>query len=161
MVSYLTVCHFFYRKSINYRVPLNLDVENPEEWQKEEQERIDTAEPPSEEQLQEKESLLQEGFSDWSRRDFNQFVRSCAEHGREDVDSICKDVEGKEDDDVRRKRGIRGKRGRGWEGWGREREGEGERGMGGGGRGEREGGREKGVGRPLFSLVNLSLNLWT
>ena len=88
------------RKSINYRVPLNLDVENPEEWQKEEQERIDTAEPLSEEQLQEKESLLQEGFADWSRRDFNQFMRSCAEHGREDIDSICKEVEGKEPDEV-------------------------------------------------------------
>ena len=89
------------RKSINYRVPLNLDVENPEEWQKEEQERIDTAEPLGEEQQQEKESLLQEGFADWSRRDFNQFVRSCAEHGREDIDSVCKEVEGKEPDEVR------------------------------------------------------------
>lgn len=81
-------------------MPLNLEAENPEEWQKEEQERIDTAEPLTEEQQQEKESLLQEGFSDWSRRDFNQFVRSCAEHGREDIDSICKEVEGKEPDEV-------------------------------------------------------------
>ena len=97
---------FSHRKSINYKVPLNLEVENPEEWQKEEQERIDTAEPLSEEQLQEKESLLQEGFSDWSRRDFNQFVRSCAEHGREDIDSVCKEVEGKEPDEVSEKREV-------------------------------------------------------
>jgi len=41
-------------------VPLNLDAENPEEWQKEEQERIDNAEPLTEEQQQEKESLLKE-----------------------------------------------------------------------------------------------------
>ena len=39
---------------------MNLEAENPEEWQKEEQERIDTAEPLSEEQQQEKESLLQQ-----------------------------------------------------------------------------------------------------
>ena len=45
--------------------------------------------------------MLQEGFADWSRRDFNQFVRSCAEHGREDIDSVCKEVEGKEPDEVR------------------------------------------------------------
>ena len=47
------------------QVPLNLDVENPEEWQKEEQERIDSAEPLTEEQQQEKESLLKEVR--WSR----------------------------------------------------------------------------------------------
>lgn len=88
------------RKSINYKVPLNLEVENPEEWQKEEQERIDSSETLSEEQQQEKESLLQEGFSDWSRRDFNQFVRACAEHGREDIDSVCTEVEGKDPEDV-------------------------------------------------------------
>ena len=101
LILSLSLSLSLYRKSINYHVPLNLDVENPEEWQKEEQERIDTAEPLSEEQLQEKESLLQEGFADWSRRDFNQFVRSCAEHGREDIDSVCKEVEGKEQDEVR------------------------------------------------------------
>ena len=39
---------------------MNLEAENPEEWQKEEQERIDIAEPLSEEQQQEKESLLQQ-----------------------------------------------------------------------------------------------------
>ena len=39
---------------------MNLEVENPEEWQKEEQERIDSAEPLTEEQQQEKESLLKE-----------------------------------------------------------------------------------------------------
>ena len=42
------------------QVPMNLEAENPEEWQKEEQERIDNAEPLSEEQQQEKESLLQQ-----------------------------------------------------------------------------------------------------
>ena len=47
------------------QVPLKLDVENPEEWQKEEQERIDSAEPLTEEQQQEKESLLKEVR--WSR----------------------------------------------------------------------------------------------
>ena len=83
-------------------MPLNLDVENPEAWQKEEQEKIDTAEPLNEEQLQEKESLLQEGYGHWVRKDFNHFVRACAEYGRDDIDSICMEVEGKEPDEVRK-----------------------------------------------------------
>lgn len=80
---------------------MNYEAEDPEAWQKEEQERIDTAEPLSEEQTQEKERLLQEGFADWSRKDFNHFVRASAEYGREDIDNICKEVEGKEPDEVR------------------------------------------------------------
>lgn len=41
-----------------------------------------------------------QGFSDWSRRDFNQFVRLCGEYGRDDIDSICKEVEGKTEEEV-------------------------------------------------------------
>lgn len=99
------------------QVPLNPEVEDPEAFRKEEQERIDTAEPLTEEETAEKERLLQEvarticmdcvthvscvqGFSDWSRRDFNQFVRMCGEYGREDLDSICKEVEGKTEEEV-------------------------------------------------------------
>ena len=41
------------------------------------------------------------GFSDWSRRDFNQFIKACAEYGRDDLDSICKEVEGKSEEEVR------------------------------------------------------------
>jgi SWI/SNF-related matrix-associated actin-dependent regulator of chromatin subfamily A member 5 len=33
--------------------------------------------PLSEEEVAEKERLLQEGFSNWNRRDFNAFVRAC------------------------------------------------------------------------------------
>lgn len=91
---------YAFRKSIHYKVPPNYEAEDPEAWQKEEQEKIDGAEPLSEEQTQEKEQLLQEGFSDWTRKDFNHFVRACAEHGRDDVDSICREVEGKEPEQV-------------------------------------------------------------
>ena len=91
---------YHFRKSINYRVPLNVDVEDPEEWQKTEQEKIDTAEPLSEDQLAEKEKLLQSGFSDWSRRDFNQFVRAVGEYGRDSVEKVATEVEGKEPKEV-------------------------------------------------------------
>lgn len=33
--------------------------------------------PLNEEEIEEKEQLLSEGFSNWNRRDFNAFVRAC------------------------------------------------------------------------------------
>ena len=51
---------YFYRKSIGYRVPLNLELADADEVQKEEQEKIDSAETLSEEQQKEKEELLQQ-----------------------------------------------------------------------------------------------------
>lgn len=51
---------YFYRKSLGYKVPLNPELPNPEEAQQEEQEKIDMAELLMEEQLKEKEELLQQ-----------------------------------------------------------------------------------------------------
>lgn len=82
-------------------MPLNVEVENPEEWQKSEQEKIDTAEPLSEEQTAEKEELLQSGFSNWNRREFNHFVRAVGEYGRDNMGKISTEVEGKEAQEVR------------------------------------------------------------
>ena len=39
------------------------------------------AEPLSEEELAEKEELIAQGFEDWSRRDFQQFVRALETYG--------------------------------------------------------------------------------
>ena len=50
--------------------------------------------------MQEKDSLLTQGFGDWNKKDFNQFVKLCAEYGRDDVDSISAEVEGKTPDQV-------------------------------------------------------------
>merc|ERR1719187_2442935 len=53
-----------------------------------------------EEEQEEKEELLKEGFSNWSKRDFNQFIRLHEKYGREDIDSISKEVEGKTAEEV-------------------------------------------------------------
>ncbi len=37
----------------------------------------DDPQPLGEEEIEEKEQLLSEGFSNWNRRDFNAFVRAC------------------------------------------------------------------------------------
>ncbi|EOD29579.1 hypothetical protein EMIHUDRAFT_468537 [Emiliania huxleyi CCMP1516] len=44
--------------------------------------------PLSDAELDEREALLRDGFSSWSRKDFNAFVKACERHGRDDVASI-------------------------------------------------------------------------
>ncbi|KAF8266870.1 SNF2 family DNA-dependent ATPase [Lactarius quietus] len=60
------------------------------------QEFIDTAEPLSEEELQEKEELIAKGFEDWSRRDFQQFVRALESYGwTEDFELLASEIQDK------------------------------------------------------------------
>ncbi|CAG0902990.1 unnamed protein product [Cyprideis torosa] len=93
------ILHF--RKTISYRVPLNPELgEDAERVQKEEQEKIEEAESLTEEELQEKEELLQQGFTNWSKRDFNQFIKAHEKYGRDDIENICKEVEGKTPEEV-------------------------------------------------------------
>ena len=51
---------YHYRKSIGYKVPINPDLPDAAEVQKEEQEKIDSAEPLNEELSKEKDQLLQQ-----------------------------------------------------------------------------------------------------
>ena len=44
-------------------------------------ETLCSAEPLTEEQLAEKEELIAKGFEDWSRRDFQQFIRALETYG--------------------------------------------------------------------------------
>ncbi|CAG0914670.1 unnamed protein product [Notodromas monacha] len=85
-----------YRKTVNYRIPRTPDL-TPEEIARvdEEQRMIDEAEPLDEEEIALKEKLLQDGFTNWSRRDFNQFVKANEKHGRNNLDAICREVDGK------------------------------------------------------------------
>uniref|UniRef100_A0A8C4N542 SNF2 related chromatin remodeling ATPase 1 n=1 Tax=Eptatretus burgeri TaxID=7764 RepID=A0A8C4N542_EPTBU len=89
-----------YRKTIGYKVPKNPEVENPAQVQLEEQQKVDEAEPLSEEELEEKERLLTQGFTNWTKRDFNQFVKANEKWGRDDVENISRDVEGKLPEEV-------------------------------------------------------------
>lgn len=41
-----------------------------------------------------------QGFSNWSRRDFNAFCRACEKYGRTDLRSISLEIEGKTEEDV-------------------------------------------------------------
>ncbi|KAJ8565977.1 hypothetical protein K7X08_008553 [Anisodus acutangulus] len=70
----------------------SIEVEEPE----------DVGEPLTAEEQEEKEKLLEEGFSTWSRRDFNTFIRACEKYGRNDIKSIAAEMEGKTEEEVER-----------------------------------------------------------
>uniref|UniRef100_A0A8C6KJ14 SNF2 related chromatin remodeling ATPase 5 n=1 Tax=Nothobranchius furzeri TaxID=105023 RepID=A0A8C6KJ14_NOTFU len=79
----------YYRKTIGYKVPRNPDIPNSAQVQKEEQAKIDEA-----------ENLLQQGFTIWSKRDFNQFIKANEKWGRDDIENIAREVEGKTPEEV-------------------------------------------------------------
>ncbi|KAL5701362.1 hypothetical protein ACHQM5_026707 [Ranunculus cassubicifolius] len=62
----------------------------------------DQGDPLTTEEHEEKLQLLEEGFSTWTRRDFNTFIRACEKYGRDDIKSIATEVEGKSEEEVER-----------------------------------------------------------
>ncbi|XP_068660734.1 ISWI chromatin-remodeling complex ATPase CHR11-like [Aristolochia californica] len=62
----------------------------------------DVGEPLTSEEQEEKEQLLEEGFSSWTRRDFNTFIRACEKYGRNDIKGIASEMEGKTEEEVER-----------------------------------------------------------
>ncbi|KAL1335590.1 hypothetical protein HN51_030075 [Arachis hypogaea] len=89
-----------YEKEVRYlmqthqknQIKDSIDVDEPE----------DVGDPLTAEELEEKERLLEEGFSSWSRRDFNTFIRACEKYGRNDIKGIASEMEGKTEEEVER-----------------------------------------------------------
>jgi SWI/SNF-related matrix-associated actin-dependent regulator of chromatin subfamily A member 5 len=61
----------------------------------------DDPQPLTEDEIAERDQLLKQGFSNWSKRDFQAFVRACARWGRRDLDNIYKDIDGKTDEEIK------------------------------------------------------------
>ena len=57
--------------------------------------------PLSPEEEEERNNLLQEGFGNWSKRDFSAFTRGCEKYGRGNIAQIAAEIEGKSEDDVK------------------------------------------------------------
>ncbi|XP_069692147.1 chromatin-remodeling complex ATPase chain Iswi isoform X2 [Periplaneta americana] len=92
---------YYFRKTVGYKVPKNPELgSDASRIQKEEQRKIDDAQPLTEDEVIEKEKLLTQGFTNWTKRDFNQFIKANEKYGRDDIDNIAKDVEGKTPDEV-------------------------------------------------------------
>lgn len=44
--------------------------------------------------------FLLQGFTNWSKRDFQQFIKANEKFGRDDIESIAREVEGKTPEEV-------------------------------------------------------------
>ncbi|KAK3994640.1 ISWI chromatin-remodeling complex ATPase ISW2 [Cladorrhinum sp. PSN332] len=89
----------YYRKEIGYKVPLpDGDDENLSEREAEralDQQEIDSATPLTEEEQEEKQKLAQQGFGEWNRRDFQQFINGSGRYGRNNYEEIALEVDNK------------------------------------------------------------------
>jgi len=89
----------YYRKEIGYKVPLpDGDDDNLSEREAEralDQQEIDNATPLTEEEQEEKQKLAQQGFGDWNKRDFQQFINGSGRYGRTDYEGIAQEIDSK------------------------------------------------------------------
>uniref|UniRef100_A0A0N5AGX8 SWI/SNF related, matrix associated, actin dependent regulator of chromatin, subfamily a, member 5 n=1 Tax=Syphacia muris TaxID=451379 RepID=A0A0N5AGX8_9BILA len=89
---------YLHRKTIGYKVAQkqpDLPAKEAEKKQKEEQKKIDSAVPLTEEEQTEKAELLTQGLSNWTRREFQQFVKANEKYGRNDLENIAKEIDTK------------------------------------------------------------------
>ncbi|OCL14586.1 hypothetical protein AOQ84DRAFT_404523, partial [Glonium stellatum] len=89
----------YYRKENNIKAPLPEGTEEDLEARVAEQEldqkEIDNAEPLTEQEQEEKAALIEKGFPEWNRRDFQQFLNGSAKYGRDNYEGISEEVDGK------------------------------------------------------------------
>ncbi|KAF2482789.1 SNF2 family N-terminal domain-containing protein [Neohortaea acidophila] len=95
----------WFRKEHGIKAPLpdgtEEEMESRLEDQALEQKMIDEAEPLTEEEVAEKNTLQQEGFGDWNKRDFQQFINGSAKSGRTNYADIALEVDSKDEKEVK------------------------------------------------------------
>ncbi|KAH6652782.1 SNF2 family N-terminal domain-containing protein [Truncatella angustata] len=95
----------YYRKEIGYKVPVaDGDDDNLEERERQreaEQKEIDDATPLTEEEQEEKAKLSLQGFDEWNRRDYQQFINGSAKYGKNNWDKIAHEVDSKTPAEIR------------------------------------------------------------
>ncbi|KAF2403869.1 hypothetical protein EJ06DRAFT_488799 [Trichodelitschia bisporula] len=95
----------YYRKENNIKAPLpdspedDMDVRVAD--QELAQQEIDNAEPITDAERDKKERLIKQGFPDWNRRDFQQFINGSAKYGRHNYEGIAEEVDGKSADEIK------------------------------------------------------------
>lgn len=95
----------YHRKEIGYKVPLaegvDEDLSDRDAERALDQAEIDNATPLTEEEQETKNTLSQQGFADWNRRDFQQFINGSAKYGRKDYDLIADEVDSKNAEEIK------------------------------------------------------------
>ncbi|KAI9699707.1 MAG: hypothetical protein M1836_002741 [Candelina mexicana] len=99
----------YFRKEIGYKVPLPEEDPNENESglsEREaerdlEQKEIDDATPLTEKEQEDKARYSEQGFHDWNRRDFQQFLNGAAKHGRDNIADIANEMDNKNEKEVK------------------------------------------------------------
>ncbi|KAL1806641.1 ISWI chromatin-remodeling complex ATPase CHR11-like [Daucus carota subsp. sativus] len=89
-----------YEKEVRFLMQVNQKNQSKDTIEADEPEEM--GDPLTAEEQEEKEQLLEEGFSTWSRKDYNTFLRACEKYGRNDVKGIASEMEGKSEEEVER-----------------------------------------------------------
>lgn len=96
-----------YRKTIGFKFS-SADItelaegETKDSKRKRENSIIEKAVPLTEAEQEEKRQLISEGFSNWSKRDFTNFIHQCARYGRNNFTNIAKEFDGKSAEEMER-----------------------------------------------------------
>ena len=95
----------YFRKEHDIKAPLAEGEEDTLEQRQEdqtlEQNMIDEAEALTEAEYAEKEALAEDGFGDWNKRDFQQFINGSAKYGRNSFDLIALEVDAKDAQEIK------------------------------------------------------------
>lgn len=95
----------WFRKEIGYKVPPtdrdDMDESDKEAERELEQKEIDDATPLTEGEQEQKALMSEQGFVNWNRRDFQQFINGSAKHGRHNYAEIADEVDGKIEKEVK------------------------------------------------------------
>ncbi|KAI9688324.1 MAG: hypothetical protein M1820_010252 [Bogoriella megaspora] len=95
----------WYRKDNNIQAPLadgsESDLEDRKADQELAQKEIDDAKPLTDAEKAEKEKLITQGFGDWNKRDFQQFINGIAKYGKEEWELISTEVDSKEPHEIK------------------------------------------------------------
>ncbi|ODQ68083.1 hypothetical protein NADFUDRAFT_20910 [Nadsonia fulvescens var. elongata DSM 6958] len=90
----------YYRKQIGFKVTsADIDLDSLEEGEtkdgrrRRENKLIEIAEPLTPEQEAEKQRLIEQGFGNWTRRDFTNFIHASAKYGRNNFEPISREFD--------------------------------------------------------------------
>ncbi|CAN8300533.1 unnamed protein product [Cochlearia groenlandica] len=89
-----------FEKEVRYLMEAHKKTQQKDTVEVEEREEV--GDPLTTEEMEEKEQLAEEGFSTWSKRDFNNFIKACEKYGRNDISSIASEMEDKTEEEVER-----------------------------------------------------------
>ncbi|RWW83351.1 hypothetical protein BHE74_00008149 [Ensete ventricosum] len=91
-----------YEKEVRYLMPLTAEEQEEKERLLEEVSPLGDDVHIVNENLSRCCFLYSQGFSTWTRKDFNTFIRACEKYGRNDIKSIASEMEAKTEEEVER-----------------------------------------------------------